>query len=657
MAGEFSTGSAELDALLEELRAGDNVVFYTQDARDYLPFVAALLRHVRTSPNGLVYIRSAGLLDDLVATVPRARVLDVAGFYSTQDPLHALQAKMQSFGPRVYYLFEPLSSLAPWCDEKGMRDFFLAICPVLFSLDTIAYWGLCRGQHSLASITAIKDCTQVFLAVERADRDLIVTPVKVLGRYSDAMFRPHRVLTERGELRVRPLPVGVRDQGAYMRALAEKNRELAQIRDALDRSNRELKRRNKELAELNERLSEQSRLYQSLRINLDHLLALFQAGQVIGASLAVEQVNQAIVAAAKRLFGVSACRLDLSATAQVEAVEISEGMTPVWSARLNRPPLAEMRAEVCRGLKARAVSLFGEGGELIGSAALAPIIVRNACLGTLEVYAPDGRLDTEESLMLLSYLASEASIALDNAHLYREVEIQGQQIRSFVENVITNEEQDSRRLALDLHDGLVQLIVASYQHLQSAQAWRRRDPDAEEKELEKGIQLLRRAIHEARRLIGELRPAGLDDFGLIHALQLYVAQLSADADWEVSLDIDPDWPPCPPALEAALFRIVQEATANARKYADAARIQVKLEADDEELSLTIRDWGKGFDPNEVASLPQQGLHIGLIGIRERARLWGGRCTIRSQPGQGTTIEIAIPRARASLSPQPIAARS
>lgn len=259
--------------------------------------------------------------------------------------------------------------------------------------------------------------------------------------------------------------------------------------------------------------------------------------------------------------------------------------------------------------------------------------------------------------MLLSYLASEASIALDNAHLYREVEIQGQQIRSFVENVITNEEQDSRRLALDLHDGLVQLIVASYQHLQSAQAWRRRDPDAEEKELEKGIQLLRRAIHEARRLIGELRPAGLDDFGLIHALQLYVAQLSADADWEVSLDIDPDWPPCPPALEAALFRIVQEATANARKYADAARIQVKLEADDEELSLTIRDWGKGFDPNEVASLPQQGLHIGLIGIRERARLWGGRCTIRSQPGQGTTIEIAIPRARASLSPQPIAARS
>jgi len=649
---EFSTGSAGLDALLEELRAGDNVVFYTQDTQDYLPFVSALLRYVSSSPTGLVYARSAGLLDDLVATAPRAQVLDIASFYSTQDPLKALQAEMQSIGPRVYYLFEPLSSLAPWCGEEEMRDFFLTICPLLFSLDTIAYWGLCRGLHSMASIAAIKDCTQVFVAVERADQDLVATPVKVLGRYSDAMFRSHRVLIEESELRVQPLPLGVGDQQAYMRALAEKNRELAQIRDVLDHRNQELKQRNRELAELNERLSEQSRLYQSLRVNLDHLLSLLQAGQVIGASLAAEQVHQAIVAAAKRLFDVSSCRLCLSATAEVGATDISGGMMPEWSGRLGQPPVAKMRADVCQALKARSLSLFGDAGQVVGSAAFAPIVVRGVCLGTIEVYAPDGRLDTAESLTLLSYLASEASIALDNAHLYREVEIQGQQVRSFVENVITNEEQDSRRLALDLHDGLVQLIVASYQHLQSAQAWRSRDPKAEEKELEKGVQLLRRAIYEARRLISELRPTGLDDFGLVHALRLYVAQLSADADWQVSLDVDPSWPPCPPTLEAALFRIVQEATTNARKYADASRVQVKLKVREDELDLTIKDWGKGFDPNEVSAVPQQGLHMGLIGIRERALLWGGKCVIKSQLGKGASIEIAIPRARIAAQKEP-----
>jgi len=276
---------------------------------------------------------------------------------------------------------------------------------------------------------------------------------------------------------------------------------------------------------------------------------------------------------------------------------------------------------------------------------MAPIQVRGAYLGTLEVYASDLHLDTSEALRLLSYLASEASIALDNAYLYREVEIQGKQLRSFVENVISTEEQDSRRLAFDLHDGLVQLIVASYQHLQSAQAWRGRDPGAEERELEQGVQLLRRAIYEARRLIGQLRPTGLDDFGLEHALRLYVAQLEAEADWQISLEVAPNWAKLPAALEAALFRIVQEASTNALKYAEARRLQIRLDLSEDQLCVSIKDWGKGFDPAEVTAAPTRGLHMGLIGIRERARLWGGHCVLTSQPGQGTTIQVYIPQAR------------
>jgi len=289
------------------------------------------------------------------------------------------------------------------------------------------------------------------------------------------------------------------------------------------------------------------------------------------------------------------------------------------------------------------------GAESGGSVALAPLIVRGACLGTLELYASDARLVDDEALTLLSYLASEASIALDNAQLYREVELQGQQLRSFVEDVISNEEQDSRRLAFDLHDTLVQIIVASYQHLQTAQAWRDRDPAAEARELEQGIQLLQRAINEARRLIGQLRPAGLDDLGLVHALRLYVAQLMAEADWHVELVVSPKWPPLPPALETALFRIVQEATHNAQKYAQATRAQVRLEVEGNLLSVTIRDWGQGFDPNAVPSEPQRGLHMGLVGIRERTRMWGGWCDIESQPGRGTRIGVSIPldRARAT----------
>jgi signal transduction histidine kinase len=635
---KLSTGSAELDALLEEVRAGDNVVFFARTHAHYAPFVSAMLAHLAATPLDLVYVRADGQFDTAVTAVARRRVVQMAAVPASVGPLEALQDAIEAIGPHAYTLFDSLDAFAPWFPDEGqVRGFFTTICPLLFDLRSVAYWNLVAGRYASATIAAIKDCTQVFIKVEALGSDLLITPQKVWGRYAETMFRPHRVTSDDGQLRIAPLPLEGAHQQEYVLSLADKNRELAEIRDALQQ-------RNQQLGELNERLAEQGRLYQSLRLNLDHLLALFQAGQAIGASLAVDQVRRAIVAGAVRLFEAAACRLYLPLDQSGEPCDYAEGLTPAKRAWADSAEGLALRAAVCEGRQARAIALH-DGAQASGSMALAPIVVRGACLGTLELYADDGRLLTDEALTLLSYLASEASIALDNAHLYREVEAQGQQLRSFVENVITTEEQDSRRLAFDLHDTLVQIIVASYQHLQTAQAWRGRDPAAEGRELEQGIQLLQRAIYEARRLIAQLRPAGLDDFGLVHALRLYVAQLMAEADWQVDLMVDPRWTSLAPALEAALFRIVQEATHNAQKYAQAARVQVRLERDDEHLSVTIRDWGKGFDPAAVASEPQQGLHMGLVGIRERARLWGGQCSIESRPGRGTSIRVRIPLGR------------
>ncbi|NLG52266.1 MAG: sensor histidine kinase [Chloroflexi bacterium] len=658
----FSTGSPELDALVETLHAGDNVVFYTHDWQEYLPFVASLLSHIKASSDGFVYVRSQGLLDELVATAPHARVLNIAELNTDGDLVSVLREHVCRLAPQGYYLFEPLDSLLPWLgSEERLRGFFLTMCPLLFQLQSIAYWDLVIGQFSSATVAAIKDCTQILLKVEPLGDDMTISPLKVWGRYSEAMFRPHRATVDGSILRISPQPVPPESQQAYTLALAAKNRELAEVRDMLNQTNRELIQRNQELAVLNERLREQSRLYNSLRVNLDHLLALFQASQVIGSSLVMDQVHRAIVSAALRLFDVSACRLLLHRNNSTECVDISEGMTDEWLLDLDCHPMTLLRDQASRLQQVQSGPLLDDAGRVRGSMAAAPIAARGACLGTLEVYAADARLDTAETRTLLSYLASEASIALDNAHLYREVEIQGAQLRSFVENVITSEEQESRRFAFDLHDGLVQLIVASYQHLQTAQAWHTRESEVEEREMEQGVQLLRRAIYEARRLIGQLRPAGLDDFGLAHALRLYVAQLATEANWQVSLEVDPNWTKLPPALEAALFRIVQEATTNARKYAEAERVEVRLQAGKRELCVTVRDWGKGFDPASVAAVveaasgpsaePKQGLHMGLIGIRERARLMGGHCVIDSEPGKGTCVQVCIPREQATLSPE------
>jgi len=639
----FSSGSADLDGLLEELRAGDNVVFYTPDVQLYEPFVASLLCHAGEGRPRVVYARSVGLLDKLIGRERAVQRLDLATFGQARDPVAALHEEMERIGPGVCYVFEPLHTLAPvLVGEDELTGFFTATCPLLFRLETVCYWDLVRGRHTAADLAAIKDCTQVLMQVEREDRCAVLTPLKVWGRYSEAMFRPHRVLVEGDGLRLDPLTPSRGDAQAYAQALEAKNRELAIIRDALDRSNQELQERNRQLAELNERLTEQGRRYRALHNSMDHLLALFHAGQDISSSLVVDQVRVAIVSATMRLFDASVCRLASSPFSAEACNGIVRGMTPDWERLLSSEAVADAREAVRRELQPRAVTLRDEHGAVLGSVGLAAVAPRGQCQGILEVGVWDQGLQSAESLALLGYLALEASIALDNAQLYREVESQGAQLRYFVEEVIKSEEQDSRRLAFDLHDGLVQMIVAAYQHLQSAQAWHGRDPDQESRELEQGIQMLKRSIYEARRLIARLRPAGLDDFGLVHALRLYVAQLAQDADWEVSLHIDEGFPDLPPALEAALFRIVQEATTNALKYAKTPRLEVDLRGRDGVVIAMVRDWGIGFAPDEMLQEDDRGRRVGLIGMRERARLWGGEFDVRSEVGGGTTVTVQIP---------------
>lgn len=645
MVAEFSTGSHDLDNLLEELRVGDNVVLYTGDAEAYAPFVAAVARHRSRAGQTLLYVRSEGSLDAILVGLPGVQIIDlpttVAG---AAEPVEALHDALAAHGRYVFYVFEELASLRPWFhDGDDLRALFLRICPSLYRMGSVVYWGIVAGSLPSADIAAIKDCTQVFLQVERAGDGLLLTPAKVWGRFSPAMFRTHRVDLTGQELRLGPAPATHHDNSAYVEALADKNRELAEIRDALDRSNRTLQQRNRELEELNARLAEQGRLFASLRSNLDDLLRLVQAGQAIGSTLVLDQVQSSLLAAAERLFDAPACRLSLHLSDHAETVRTSEALSPEWQAALDAPEAVALVAKACRDMAPAGIPLPGDGPA--GSLAVAPIVLRGECLGSLVIATTDGRLATAEGLILLTYLASQASLSLDNALLYQEVESQGEQLRSYVENVITSEEQESRRLALDLHDGLVQMIVASYQHLQTAQAWHGRAPDTEEAEVQQGIELLRRSIHEARRLIAQLRPAGLDDLGLVHALRLYIAQLTTDADWYVTLDVAEDWPSLPGPLEAALFRIVQEATNNARKYAGAPEVDVRLWRDARDIHVAVTDCGVGFDPDQVPAQPHRGTHLGLVGIRERARLWGGRCTISSRPGIGTRVQVSIPLAR------------
>jgi len=147
--------------------------------------------------------------------------------------------------------------------------------------------------------------------------------------------------------------------------------------------------------------------------------------------------------------------------------------------------------------------------------------------------------------------------------------------------------------------------------------------------LEKGLQRLKASLTEVRRVVSELRPSTLDDFGLVNTLRRHVEQLAAEQGWDYTFDENLGEERLDPTLETGAFRIVQESLNNIRKYSRTDRVAVELVQDGEHLRMRIQDWGQGFDLEEAR---QREGHFGLSSMEERARLLGGRFDIETRPG-------------------------
>jgi signal transduction histidine kinase len=144
-------------------------------------------------------------------------------------------------------------------------------------------------------------------------------------------------------------------------------------------------------------------------------------------------------------------------------------------------------------------------------------------------------------------------------------------------------------------------------------------------------------VIETRRLIGGLRPPVLDESGVVAAIENLVYEAREPGGPKIEFASDVQFDRLEPTLENAVFRIVQECLTNACRYSKSERIVVCLGQKNGHLCIEVRDWGAGFDPRAV-----RGPHYGLRGIRERARLLGGRAVIRSAPGKGTRVLVELP---------------
>ena len=208
--------------------------------------------------------------------------------------------------------------------------------------------------------------------------------------------------------------------------------------------------------------------------------------------------------------------------------------------------------------------------------------------------------------------------------------------RAWALAVLAAQEEERRRIAHELHDEALQLVVELRRQVERAA---RSAPGAEE-QLRDARDLADALIGELRTVAVRLRPPDLDDLGLVASLQRLAAEASRHGT-AVELHAGTD-AALPPAAALAFYRVAQEALTNAEHHGHASHVTLSLSPEPNAISLRIDDDGTGFDVKRAESQTDQ-VHLGLVGMRERMQIIGGTLQIRSAPGQGTTITATTER--------------
>jgi signal transduction histidine kinase len=275
-----------------------------------------------------------------------------------------------------------------------------------------------------------------------------------------------------------------------------------------------------------------------------------------------------------------------------------------------------------------------------------PLVAKGEVIGVLEVLnkATSDCFD-EDDLSLLSSFAAQSTTAIENAYLYQDLKRER-------DRIIAIEEDVRKQLARNLHDGPTQLLASIIGNIEFVRKLLMYEPDKAPAELDNLLPLAQKALHQVRTLLFDLRPVILETQGLGPALESYVgrqqevgspARLGPEGRrLAYHLEIRDFSERLVPAAERAVFSIVQEAVGNVRKHARAENVWITLAHHDGELLVEVRDDGQGFDVEKMKRDYDERGSLGMLNIDERSQALGGRLSLRSQLGQGTTISLTVP---------------
>ena len=273
-----------------------------------------------------------------------------------------------------------------------------------------------------------------------------------------------------------------------------------------------------------------------------------------------------------------------------------------------------------------------------------PLFARGNVAGLVALATVQAGAFSEEQVRLAEAMSSQASVAVENAVLFAQMEASTRRMQALSRRLVEAQENERRSIARELHDEAGQSLTSLRIGLRLL-----------EREIAQGGEVTGRVSELVRttdavidglhRLAADLRPASLDHLGLDAALRQYSREAAAKYGLAVHFKARGfTGERLPPAVETALYRVVQEAMTNVVRHAKAQRVDILVEHRGERVMVMIEDDGAGFDPQQV----QRADHFGLLGMKERAEVLGGTMVLESAPGAGTTIVVEV----ASADPNP-----
>jgi two-component system, NarL family, sensor kinase len=267
-----------------------------------------------------------------------------------------------------------------------------------------------------------------------------------------------------------------------------------------------------------------------------------------------------------------------------------------------------------------------KGTEGLRYHASIPLYARDRKLGVLNVASPEWRRLSPEDMRLLQTVGGMLGVAIERARLYAR-------------SAEAGAAEERNRLAREIHDTLAQGLAGIALQLETAEALleARAGPEQVAGPVRAALNATRASLEEARRSVQDLRAATLEGRSLVEALQVLAAHRPDEGQPTLNLNVIGTVPPLSSRIEVGLFRVAQEAAANALTHAGATQIGMTLTSSPDRIRLKVEDDGRGFDPTRR----QEG-RFGIVGMSERVRLMDGEFHLDTRPGGGTRIEVVVP---------------